>query len=301
MSVGRLCKLFGKSRQAYYQREAFYNEQYQVDQIAMELVAQVRRDLPGLGTKKLYRILREPFKTHGIKIGRDKLHELLTKQGMLIRRRKGAPKTTNSRHWMKKYPNLVRELVVVQSEQLWVADITYLCVGYDFNYLSLITDAYSKKIVGYHLHPNLSAEGSLLALYMALKTRTKCLPLIHHSDRGSQYCSFEYVLELRESDIAISMTEDGEGYENQIAERMNGILKTEFNLSRIFPSHDEAKLAVIRSIEAYNTKRPHLSLDFLTPVEAHVVKGGLQKRWKNYRLTERSQNADNKFSNENKI
>lgn len=168
-------------------------------------------------------------------MGRDKLHELLTRQGMLIRRRKGAPKTTNSRHWMKKYPNLVRELVVAQSEQLWVADITYLCVGYDFNYLSLITDAYSKKIVGYHLHPNLSAEGSLSALSMALKTRNKFLPLIHHSDRGTQYCSFEYVMELREADIAISMTEDGEGYENQIAERRNGILKTAFNLSRIFP------------------------------------------------------------------
>ena len=209
----------------------------------LELVSQIRRDLPGLGTKKLYLLLREPFKTHGIKIGRDKLHELLTKQGMLIRRRKGAPKTTNSRHWMKKYPNLIRELVIARSEQLWVADITYICVGYDFNYLSLITDAYSKKIVGYHLHSNLSAEGSLKALNMALRSRTRSgSELIHHSDRGTQYCSFEYVLQLRDSDIAISMTEDGEGYENQIAERMNGILKTEFNLNKIFKSHDASKI-----------------------------------------------------------
>jgi putative transposase len=208
----------------------------------LELVAQIRRDLPALGTKKLYRLLREPFKTHGIKMGRDKLHELLTKQGLLIRRKKGIPKTTNSTHWMKKYPNLIRELVVARSEQLWVADITYICVGYDFNYLSLITDAYSKKIVGYHLHPNLSAEGSLKAPDMALRSRTRLGPeLIHHSDRGTQYYSFDYVLQLRDSDIAISMTEEGEGYENRIAERMNGILKTEFNLNKIFKSHDASK------------------------------------------------------------
>lgn len=296
MNVGRLCKLFGKSRQAFYARQQFYNEQYHIHQIVLELVIQIRRDLPGLGTKKLYRLLHEPFKTHGIKIGRDKLHELLTKQGMLIRRRKGAPRTTNSRHWMKKYPNLIRELVIAHSEQLWVADITYICVGYDFNYLSLITDAYSKKIIGYHLHPNLSAEGSLMALNMALKTRIRFpANLIHHSDRGTQYCSFEYVLQLRDSEIAISMTEDGEGYENQIAERINGILKTEFNLHRIFSSHDEAKLVVAKSIEAYNTKRPHMSIDFLTPDEAHVFDGELQKRWKNYRTKKIAISSSNNF------
>jgi transposase InsO family protein len=120
---------------------------------------------------------------------------------------------------------------------------------------------------------------------MALKGRTKFLPnLIHHSDRGTQYCSFEYVLSLKESDIAISMTEDGEGYENQIAERMNGILKTEFNLSRIFKTHEDAKIAVIQSIEAYNTKRPHMSCNYLTPLQAHEAKGQLEKKWKNTRL-----------------
>jgi transposase InsO family protein len=285
MSIGRLCKLFGKSRQAFYKREEYFEEQYQVQLIVLELVAQLRRELPGLGTKKLYWCLREPFKTHGIKMGRDKLHELLRKSGMLIRRKRGIPKTTNSRHWMKKYPNLVQELVIAQSEQLWVADITYICVGYDFNYLSLVTDAYSKKIVGYCLYPNLSAEGCLYALEMALKGRTKFLPdLIHHSDRGTQYCSFEYVLGLKESNIAISMTQDGEGYENQIAERMNGILKTEFNLSRIFKTHQDAKMAVIQSIEAYNTKRPHMSCNFLTPVLAHEAEGQLEKKWKNTRI-----------------
>jgi putative transposase len=250
----------------------------------LELVAQIRRELPGIGTKKLYWCLREPFKTHGIRMGRDKLHELLTKNGMLIRRNRSIPKTTNSRHWLKKYPNLILELVVAQSEQLWVADITYICVGYDFNYLSLITDAYSHKIVGYCLYPNLSAQGCMHALDMALKSRTKFLSdIIHHSARGTQYCSFEYVLELKESNIAISMTQDGEGYENQIAERMNGILKTEFNLSRIFKSHEDAKLAVQLSIEAYNNKRPHLSCGYLTPMQAHESDVELQRKWKNYR------------------
>jgi putative transposase len=285
MSIGRLCKLFGKTRQAYYQREGYFEEQHQIRIIVLELVAQLRRELPGLGTKKLYWCLREPFKTHGLKMGRDKLHEILRKSGMLIRRSRGIPKTTNSRHWMKKYPNLVQELVVAQSEQLWVADITYICVGYDFNYLSLITDAYSKKIVGYCLYPNLSAEGCHHALDMALKGRTKFLSeLIHHSDRGTQYCSFEYVLELKESNIAISMTQDGEGYDNQIAERMNGILKTEFNLSQIFKTHEDARIAVIQSIGAYNTKRPHMSCNYLTPIQAHEAEGQLEKKWKNTRL-----------------
>lgn len=284
LSVGRLCKLFGKSRQAYYKREDFIEEQYQLHAIILELVLQIRRELPGIGTKKLYWCLREPFKTHGIKFGRDKLHSLLMQHGLLIRRRRGVPKTTNSRHWLKKYPNLVRELVVSQSEQLWVADITYICVGYDFNYLSLITDAYSHRIVGYCLYPNLSAQGSMRALDMALKTRTKFLPdLIHHSDRGTQYCSFEYVLELKESRISISMTEDGEGYENQIAERLNGILKTEFGLNKIFKSHEDAKLAVQLSIDAYNTKRPHLSCGYLTPIEAHFTEVPFEKKWTNNR------------------
>ena len=217
-------------------------------------------------------------------MGRDKLHELLRKNGLLIRRKRGIPKTTNSRHWMKKYPNLILELVVAQSEQLWVADITYICVGYDFNYLSLITDAYSHQIVGYCLYPNLSAQGTMHALDMALKSRTKFLPdLIHHSDRGTQYCSFEYVLELKESKISISMTQDGEGYENQIAERMNGILKTEFGLNKIFKSHEDAKLAVHLSIDAYNTKRPHLSCGYLTPAQAHITENRLEKKWNNYR------------------
>ena len=154
--------------------------------------------------------------------------------------------------------------------------------GYDFNYLSLITDAYSKKIVGYHLHTNLSAEGSLEALDTALKSRTRFLPeLIHHSDRGTQYCSFDYVLQLRDSDIAISMTEDGEGYENQIAERMNGILKTEL-ISTHYKDADTASKHIARCITIYNYRRRHASLNWQIPQQVHTQKGPQKRQWKNY-------------------
>ncbi len=190
--------------------------------------------------------------------------------------------TTNSKHWMKKYPNLIRNMEVEQAEQLWVSDITYICIGEDFNYLSLITDAYSRKIIGYHLHVRLDNEGCLNALHMALAQRTKSGLLIHHSDRGTQYCSKEYVEVLQKAGIAISMTEKGDPYENAIAERVNGILKTEFALGSVFASRDEAQQAVTKSIVLYNEVRPHLSCNYLTPEQAHLQKGKLEKKWKNY-------------------
>ena len=212
-------------------------------------------------------------------MGRDKLHELLRDNDLLITKKRKHPKTTNSKHWMKKYPNLIREMEINAPEQVWVCDLTYICVGFDFNYLSLITDAYSKKIVGYHLHPYLTTEGCLIALSMALLTWSGNTNLIHHSDRGSQYCSFDYVFKLHEACISISMTENGDAYENAIAERVNGILKTDFKLNRIFKTHLEAKLAVQNSISNYNTLRPHMSCSYLTPEQAHqstelLVKNG---------------------------
>lgn len=281
MGVGRLCMLFGKTRQAFYGKEWHFKERFQEAMIALELVAEVRRELPGLGTHKLYRLIRKPLETHGIKIGRDRLHRILHDHGLIIRKRKSYPKTTYSKHWMKKYPNLIKQIIASESEQVWVSDITYICVGYDFNYLSLITDVYSKKIVGYCLHPYLNNEGSLIALDMALAGRRKLSnPLIHHSDRGVQYCSFDYVLRLREANVKISMTENGDVYENAIAERVNGILKTEFNLNKIYRTSTEAKLAIEESIEAYNSKRPHMSCNYLTPMQAHEMKGVLEKKWK---------------------
>ena len=281
VSVGRLCKLFGKSRQAYYRKKWCTDKQVREERIVLELVSEVRRELPMLGTRKLYLLLKEPLATHQIKMGRDKLHLFLQKEGLLISKRSVYPKTTNSKHWMKKYPNLIKELVITESEQVWVSDITYLCVGLNFNYLSLITDSYSKKIIGYHLHTHLDKSGPIAALNMALKQRSKPYSmLIHHSDRGVQYCSYKYVQLLRNSNIAISMTEQKDAYQNAIAERVNGILKHEFGLNRLFKNHNDAKLTVKSSIDLYNSKRPHMSCDYLTPNQAHLKHGELKKKWK---------------------
>ena len=266
MGVGPLCKLFGKSRQAFYARKHFFSEKEQEEIVVLELVAQVRRELPGLGGHKLYKCLYQPRNNK-----------------LLIDRKRRNPKTTQSHHWFRRYPNLTKELAVTQSEQLWVADITYICIGYDFNYLSIITDAYSKQIMGYCLYPYLSNDGCIEALKMALNNRCTSNALIHHSDRGVQYCSYDYIDILREHKIPVSMTNDGEGYENQIAERVNGILKTEFKLHQVFKSRTDALLAVKSSINAYNNLRPHMSCDFMTPVEAHITNQPLIKRWKNSR------------------
>lgn len=283
MGIGPLSRLFGKSRQAYYKRKYFFKQQDQETIMVLELVAQVRRELPGLGGHKLYKCIYQPLRTNGIKVGRDKLFTILRNNQLLIDTKKRNPKTTQSNHWFRRYPNLVKNLPITQSEQLWVADITYISIGYDFNYLSLITDAYSHKIMGYCLHPYLSNDGCIEALKMALSDRIFSNKLIHHSDRGVQYCSYDYVTLLKENNMSISMTESGEGYDNQIAERINGILKTEFKLHQTYKSRTEALLAVKRSINAYNNLRPHMSCNFLTPVQAHVTDQALIKRWKNSR------------------
>ena len=162
MGVGPLCRLFGKSRQAYYNRKWYFTEQEQTEIIVVGLVLQVRRELLGLGAHKMYKILFQPLRSNGLKIGRDKLLEIMRKHGLLINRKRRNPKTTQPDHWFRRYPDLAKNLAVTGSEQLWLADITYVCIGYDFNYLSLITDAYSKKIMGYCLHPYLRDEGCLV-------------------------------------------------------------------------------------------------------------------------------------------
>ncbi len=283
MGVGPLCKLFGKSRQAFYDRKYYFSAQQEHEVIVLELVAQVRRELPGLGGHKLYKCIYQPLRTNDIKLGRDKLFSLLRKHKLLIDRKRRTPKTTQSNHWFHRYPNRVKDLTITRPEQLWVADITYISIGYDFNYLSLITDAYSKQIMGYCLYPYLSNDGCIEALKMAQANRLTTSDIIHHSDRGVQYCSYAYIDILKKYDIAISMTGSGEGYENQIAERINGILKTEFKLHRVFKSRTEAFFAVKTSINAYNNLRPHMSCDYMTPVKAHTINKPLIKRWKNSR------------------
>jgi transposase InsO family protein len=182
---------------------------------------------------------------------------------------------------MKKYPNLIKGVEVSEAEQIWVADITYIVVGGDFNFLNLITDNYSKRIMGYCLHPTLEAKGTVAALKMALNNRQKpANKLIHHSDRGTQYCCQDYVTLLQASGIGISMTEKGDPYENPVAERVNGILKGDFELDKRFLVRNEALTAIDRSIRAYNELRPHLSCNMFTPNQAHEMVGPLKKKWK---------------------
>lgn len=252
--------------------------------LVLRQVALIRRELPKVGTRKLQYLLKDFFVQHGIKMGRDALFSLLMEEGLLIKKRKRSVSTTNSRHRFRKYPNLMRELELVRSEQVWVCDITYISLQKSFCYLSLVTDAYSKKIVGYNLEATLETEGCVKALAMALQSRAKTTQhgLIHHSDRGIQYCSTAYVQLLLASHIAISMTEKGDPYENAVAERINGILKDEFNLSRTFQNIHQANSVVQESIALYNSKRPHSSISYLTPDKAHVENAGLMKQWKTY-------------------
>lgn len=225
--------------------------------------------MPRLGTRKLYHLLNKDFKTQGIAIGRDRLFDLLRQEGLLITKKKKYTKTTDSRHWMRKYTNLVKGLKIRRPEQVWVADITYIAVGDGYYYLHLITDAYSKMIMGYCLSETLAAGWTLKALKMALSARRYPGQLIHHSDRGLQYCSAAYVKTLKQNNISISMTEDGSPYDNAIAERINGILKDEFGLDEVFDNPCQLNLQVTQSVYIYNNKRPHESNHMLTPNQMH--------------------------------
>lgn len=280
--IGLLCRLFGKTRHAYY--DSLWRKENSLvkeDVILQEVIA-LRNDLPRVGTRKLHYLLQSTLESHSIKIGRDYLFDLLSEHKLLVRQRKRKAITTDSRHWMRKYSNLIRNVSVTRPEQVWVSDITYIRLVNQWGYLSLITDAYSRKIIGYCFRNDLMAEGCIEALQMALKNRMYQEPIIHHSDRGSQYCSHQYVNLLHQNTIGISMTENGDPYENALAERVNGIIKTEFNLHSSQLGFEQTYKQIERSIKAYNQIRPHASCDYLTPNQAHLQSENLKKRWKNY-------------------
>lgn len=281
IGLGKICRLFGMSRQAYYKQLKKEEKQYMQEAILLKLVEKVRTELPHTGTRKLLHMLRPSFKQHGISIGRDRLFDTLHAHGLLVRRRKRRyPRTTDSYHRFRKYPNLIKGVEIVRPEQVWVADITYLAIPEGFCYLNLVTDSYSHKIMGYCLHPTLEAEGTLHALRMALANRQRPHDiLIHHSDRGTQYCCAQYVKLLTVNHLGISMAKS----ENPIAERVNGILKTELGLEQTFENFTHAKKRVKQQVESYNSLRIHASCDYLTPQQAHHKEGQLTKRWKNYR------------------
>lgn len=281
-SISMLCSLFGYSRQAYYQfRHEAEKEALQHDLILQQMLT-IRKSQKRIGTRKLFFMMTDFMQQHHIKIGRDSLFNLLATHKLLVRRRKRRiPITTFSDHWMHKYPNLIVDFIPTAPNQLWVSDITYICLMNDFAYLSLITDAYSRKIVGFYLSETLSADGCIKALKMALSNNPQLGRLIHHSDRGSQYCCADYVGLLEKHFIKISMTQSGDPLENALAERVNGILKDEL-LEKQYLNFEQAQQAVAVAISIYNHQRPHGSIDLLTPVEAHLREGELKRRWKNY-------------------
>ena len=278
-----LCRLFGLTRQAWY---AATRRQEKVGFQSAQVLAEVKRLrklVPGLGTTKLYELMQGFLTSHQIKLGRDKLHNLLKINGLLLTKKRARVKTTNSDHDLEKYPNQVKELKPDRPNQLWVSDLSYLRVGIGFAYLSVILDAYSRKIVGWSFHKTLEAKGPVAALEMALLARGHPdQPLIHHSDRGVQYCSGAYVNRLRKANVTISMTESGDPNENALAERVFRTLKEDFRL-RGFPSFGLAEAAVLQAIQAYNGMRPHASLGYQTPNQAHHQRGHRILKWYPYK------------------
>lgn len=270
----------GTAARGWYEQIKREEEQHMATAIVLKLVHEIREDLPRAGVPKLHFMLQEKLAAHSIKMGRDALYQVLGEHGYLLRYRRRKPYTTNSNHPYKKYPNLIRDIkYLTHPGQLWVSDITYIRLKEGFAYLSIVTDAYSHKIIGYCLHQTLHSDGPINALLQASKSK-QGRSLIHHSDRGSQYCCTEYVKVLEHYEIQISMTEKGDPYENAIAERINGILKGDFLLDRTFASFTDASQAVDNAVEKYNHIRPHDSCNRLTPVQAHNQSGFLRKRWK---------------------
>jgi len=234
-------------------------------------VLNVRHEQAFIGTEKVYDIIKEDLIAMKLKIGRCKLNSILKIHGMLVQKKRKSVITTNSRHRFRKYPNIIKGLEITKPEQVWVADITYIRTDYGFNYLHLITDSYSKQIVGFELSDDMKAESTAKALKMALKNRKyPDRKLIHHSDRGIQYCSNEYIQILKDNHVGISMTENSSPGDNAIAERVNGILKSEFSIGNGFRNHLSALEEIKKSIFIYNHKRPHRSCKMLTPVNAHL-------------------------------
>jgi transposase InsO family protein len=274
--------LLGYSRQSYYQGIKFIQQKAYEADIVIDEVLRYRKHQKRLGTRKLLHEMQGFLEAHNFQIGRDAMFNLLAERGLLItkRKRRGCI-TTLSKHRFKKYPNIIKGFIPIAPNQLWVSDITYIHLSDDFAYLSLITDAYSHKIVGFYLSEDLSAKGPLKALKMALTGNPDCENLIHHSDRGVQYCCDEYVKLLQDNTIKISMTENGDPLENPLAERVNGILKSEL-LEEVFVDFKIAQQAIAVACSTYNHLRPHGSIDNLKPVEAHQRTGELNKRWKNY-------------------
>jgi len=255
--------------------------------LVIQQVKNIRKNHRKIGTRKLYEMIQPYLLEHQIKMGRDALFNTLSANHLLIRKRKRRIQTTNSHHWLRRYPNLIRAVVPTAPNQLWVSDITYWKINKEKHvYISFITDAYSHKIVGYQVAETLDAIESIKALQMALSAlgAESHLNLIHHSDRGIQYCSHAYVKLLQDYGIKISMTENGDPLENAIAERVNGIIKGEYLENYEVDNIKQAKKLLKVVVDLYNNERPHMSIGNLTPNKIHQSTNQIkiEKLWKNY-------------------
>ena len=285
-TIDELCGLFGHSRQAYYKRGDEPDYRYAaLEPLIVESVREYRGRSPRLGAHKLYHLVRRRFEQTGCFPGRDSFIEILRGNNLMVKYKKRRHyKTTDSQHPYKKYPNLIQGMQVVRPNMVWVSDITYVETRAGVCYLSLVTDAYSRKIVGWSLGQTLEAIYPIDALKMALadvpwNSETE---LIHHSDRGSQYCSGAYVQLLTSHGVGISMTQSGDPLENAIAERANGILKTEWLNHMELTDFEHCKSQLHDIIDFYNNERPHMSLGYMTPSKVHGGDKPKPRLWKNY-------------------
>lgn len=286
IGLAKLCGWFGVTRQAYYQN-GWNGSRISIEEdILLKEVLAIRKDHKRMGTRKLYEKLHPFMLEHQIKMGRDSLFDLLSSNYLLVRKRKRRIQTTQSSHWLRKYPNLIRDFIPTGPNQLWVSDITFWKIIGGHVYISFITDAYSHKVVGYNVAKTMEAIESVQALKMALSglftEPDGHFQLIHHSDRGVQYCCFEYVKLLKGNNIQISMTENGDPLENALAERLNGILKDEYLNDSPVKSIEECRQVLARAVSLYNEDRPHMSIGNLYPSLVHEQKIQTKRLWKNY-------------------
>ncbi len=285
ISLANLCSWFGLTRQAYYQSKNRVEKDLIEQEILLDKIGDIRKDHKRLGGRKLFFKLETFMHEHNIKMGRDAFFDLLRDNKLLIKQRKRHHVTTNSNHWMKKYPNLIKDIEPLGPNHVWVSDITYWKTKGGHYYISFITDAYSRKIVGYHVADTMEAIESATALKMAIKTlKINAEGLIHHSDRGSQYCSSMYVNMLKKEGIKISMTENGDPLENAIAERINGIIKGEYLFDYLIKTLLNAKEVLKSVVKLYNEDRPHSSIGNAVPSQVHNNDTDIEikRLWKNY-------------------
>ena len=281
VTIKSICRLLGYTPQAYHKQTKHYLLKQVNEDLILQQVHLIRNEQPRCGARKLLVMLQPFLSEHSIAVGRDNFFDMLAKNKLLVRKTKRSVHTTNSKHHFRRYPNLVKGFTPMKAHELWVSDITYIPLKDRFAYLFLITDAYSRKIVGHYVSDDMKVSSAVVALKKALAQKPMETIVIHHSDRGIQYCSHEYVNLLLQYHAMISMTQSGDPLENAVAERVNGILKTEL-ISSSYEDIDKASISIARAIIIYNYKRRHSSLNYQIPNDVHHQKGPKIRRWKNY-------------------